>query len=65
MIDYRKILIAVLDNFIACEGVDHTNFPSLTPLDGLTLAEQEALLACQSEIEMRDIQNASAPGVSK
>jgi hypothetical protein len=50
MIDYRKILIAVLDNFGACEGVDHTNYPDLTPLDGLTLPEQEALRGCQREI---------------
>jgi hypothetical protein len=48
--DYRKILVAVLNNFTACEGVDHTNYPRLTPLDGLSQAEQEALLECQKEI---------------
>jgi hypothetical protein len=48
--DYRKILVAVLDNFLHCEGVDHTNYPSLTPLDGLSQAEQEALVECQKEV---------------
>jgi hypothetical protein len=54
MMDYRKILIAVINNFLACEGVDHTNYPHLTPLDGLTIPEQGALLECQHEIEERD-----------
>jgi hypothetical protein len=48
--DYRKILTAVLNNFIDCEGVDHTNYPRLTPLDGLSQAEQEVLLECQKEL---------------
>ena len=48
--DYKKILVAVLNNFIDCEGVDHTNYPRLTPLDGLSQAEQEALVECQKEV---------------
>ena len=48
--DYKKILIAIIDQFDKCEGTDHTNYPQLTPLDGLTAAEQEALLECQKTV---------------
>ena len=48
--NYKKILIAIIDQFDKSEGTDHTNYPQLTPLDGLTAAEQEALLECQKTV---------------
>jgi hypothetical protein len=53
MVDYKKILIAVLDNFLYCEGTDHLN-SGLTPLDGLTAADQEALLECQKSVRTNE-----------
>ena len=63
MTNYRKILMAVLANFSYCEGTDHTNYPRLSPLEGLTLEEQRALLEVQDELETQ--QKASSGALNR